>query len=232
MLRRFGLSIVGDRSIRLADNDLDGPLGDLAGLLPLDAGPRTAYARVTADAPLVRVGGHPSYRSETQRAAVGAMLTMPDGASLMVSMPTGSGKSLLFQLGALTWRREDPGACVIVFVPTIALADDHERTLRGIPGLEGSRALTGALAQEERSETLDAFRRGEVPVLLLSPEAAFGSAGEALVEASMPPGSKFGPGGPPRRRLRRRGPHRRELGPHVPTRVSTPAGAHRLLART
>ena len=194
-LRRFRLARTGERSIRCADDGLDGPLEGFAPLLPLEATLRTDYAKAQADAPLIRAAGHSSYRSETQRAAVGAMLTMPDAGALMVSMPTGSGKSLLFQLGALTWRRADPGACVIVIVPTIALADDHERTLRAMPGLEGSRALTRALEPGRRSDTLDAFRRGEVPVLLLSPEAAFGSAGEALLEAAKSQEDKFGVAG-------------------------------------
>lgn len=62
--------------------------------------------------------GHDAYTSVTQKAAVSALLTMPDAATMMVSMPTGSGKSLLFQLAPLWWRRDVTGACVIVVVPT------------------------------------------------------------------------------------------------------------------
>ena len=53
----------------------------------------------------------------------------------MVSMPTGSGKSMLFQIAANFEREHTPGACAIVITPTVALALDHERTLSSLRGL-------------------------------------------------------------------------------------------------
>lgn len=97
----------------------------------------------------------------------------------MVSMPTGSGKSRLFQLDALRSRAVNPGSCIAVITPTVALALDHARTLSGIPGLEKSRALTGDMTGRARSDLLDEFRRGEIPILLLSPEFALGPARDA-----------------------------------------------------
>ena len=193
LISRFGLRLSphGD-VLRLDDHDADEIVPGLKAALELDPDPRTVFATAAPDAPLLRFSQHQRYRSETQKAAINALVTMPAGGALMVSMPTGSGKSLLFQIGPLWWRVRDPGACVVVVTPTVALADDHERTLRKLPGLEGSRALTGALTQEARREVLDSFRRGEVPVLLLSPEAAFGSAREALLEAAKPPSEKYG----------------------------------------
>ncbi len=55
----------------------------------------------------------------------------------MVSMPTGSGKSLLFQIAASFERETTPGACAIVITPTVALALDHERTLSGLKRIGG-----------------------------------------------------------------------------------------------
>lgn len=191
-LKRFGLAKASEGAVRLLTDDLDEIADGLSSALRLDAEPRKLFATAAADAALRRCIGHTAYTSVTQKAAIGALLTMPDAATLMVSMPTGSGKSLLFQLAPLWWRREVPGACVIVVVPTIALAEDHERTLQSIPGLEGSRALTGAMAPAHRDEVLQAFRRGETPVLLLSPEAAFGSARDALLNAAAPAEDKFG----------------------------------------
>lgn len=191
-LKRFGLAKASEGAVRLLTDDLDEIAEGLSSALRLDAEPRKLFATAAADAALRRCIGHTAYTSVTQKAAIGALLTMPDAATLMVSMPTGSGKSLLFQLAPLWWRREVPGACVIVVVPTIALAEDHERTLQSIPGLKGSRALTGAMAPAHRDEVLQAFRRGETPVLLLSPEAAFGSARDALLNAAAPAEDKFG----------------------------------------
>lgn len=191
-LKRFGLASAGETGVRIMEDTLDAIAPTLALALTLDPKPRRLYDKGVPDAALRRCVDHPAYTSVTQKDAVAALLTMPDGASLMVSMPTGSGKSLLFQLAPLWWRRHDQGACAIVIVPTIALAEDHQRTLRGIKGLENSQALTGGVPPAQREEILSAFRRGEVPVLLLSPEAAFGSARDALLNAATPPDDKFG----------------------------------------
>src|SRR5262249_9437581 len=144
----------------------------------IDPEPHAVVERASLDGALARLSPHPSYRIPTQKAAARALLTMPLGASLMVSMPTGAGKSLLFQLGALWWRELEPEypACVVVIVPTVGLALDHARSLQEFPGLEGSRALTGDVGIVEKRQILDDFLRGEVPVLVMNPETAFHSA--------------------------------------------------------
>jgi ATP-dependent DNA helicase RecQ len=191
-LSRFGLALTGqDTALRLADDVDAGLPRDYRQAERLDAAQRTVFESATADAALLRYSAHRAYRSAAQKSAVRALLTMPDGAGLMVSMPTGSGKSLLFQLTTLFWRCRVPGACSVVITPTVALAHDHERTLSQISGLEGSRALTGDVVGEARVDLLSAFRRGEVPILLVSPELAFGHARAALLEAATPPGEKY-----------------------------------------
>src|SRR3546814_17515354 len=89
--------------------------------------------------------------------------------SLMGCMPKGSGKSLFFQLDALHGRSLEPASCIAVITPTVALALDHARTLSTVPGLERSRALTGDLKGRDRDDLLNEFRRGEIPIPLLSP---------------------------------------------------------------
>src|SRR3546814_3497344 len=76
----------------------------------------------------------------------------------MVCMPTGSGKSLLFQLDALHGRSLEPASCIAVITPTVALALDHARTLSTVPGLERSRALTGDRSEEHTSELQSLMR--------------------------------------------------------------------------
>lgn len=162
----------------------------LAEAMYLDARTRAVGRRAPPDAFLIRLSPHRDYRTEAQRTAARALATMPASGTLLVSMPTGGGKSLMFQLMAMQARLQDPHASVAVIVPTVALALDHERTLRSYPGLEASRALVGSMREGERDVVRDAFRRGEVPILLLSPEAALGHAREALVEAATPRASK------------------------------------------
>src|SRR3546814_2630674 len=77
---------------------------------------------------------------------------------------------------ALHGRSREPASCIAVITTTVALALDHARTLSAVPGLERSRALTGDLKGRDRDDLLNEFRRGEIPILLLSPEIALGAA--------------------------------------------------------
>jgi ATP-dependent DNA helicase RecQ len=171
-LHRFGLAADG-AVLRSAPSDFELTVSGLRDGLDLDSRPRQVFQPASPDAILLRLTPYRSYRSVAQKSGVRALVSMPDGAGLMVSMPTGSGKSLLFHVAALQARREHAGACVIVITPTVALALDHERTSRAIAGLEGSLALTGDLKGPARQAALFSFRRGEIPLLFLSPEQLF-----------------------------------------------------------
>src|SRR3546814_15716750 len=92
---------------------------------------------------------------------------------------------------ALHGRSREPASCIAVITPTVALALDHARTLSTVPGLERSRALTGDLKGRDRDDLLNEFRRGEIPILLLSPEIALGAARDVLLAAATPPGAKY-----------------------------------------
>lgn len=191
-LRRFGMAQTGGGDVLrlLDDSDPHEPVG-LREAERLDTTLRTIRSEASPDAVLLRHTTHRTYRTPAQKAAVRALLTMPDGATLMVSMPTGSGKSLLFQLDALLGRIREPGHCALVITPTVALSIDHARTLSKIPGLECSRALTGDVKGAERDELLFAFRRGETPIMFMSPEFALGAAREALIETATAPAAKY-----------------------------------------
>jgi ATP-dependent DNA helicase RecQ len=191
-LSRFGLALSGDGdALRLRTEPEPIPGFDRA--FQFDPASRRTFAPAPADGILLRLMPHRQYQSEAQKAAVRALLTQPPASGLMVSMPTGSGKSLLFQLAMRAGRSRQPGACAIVITPTIALALDHARTLSGMAGLEESRALTGDTPGAESQAVVNAFRRGEVPVLLLSPEKALspGLIG-ALAEAARPDSALIG----------------------------------------
>lgn len=184
-LPRFGLAAAADGAVRILDEDLSDIAPGLDVALRIDAAPRGGVSPAPADAVLLRLTPHDRYRSRAQKSAVQTALTAPGGSSLMVSMPTGAGKSLLFQAPVLFWRETHPGACAVVIVPTIALAEDHERTLRAMPGLEASRALSGSTPPAQREEILAGFRNGDIPLLLLSPEAAFGAARADLLQTAL-----------------------------------------------
>jgi ATP-dependent DNA helicase RecQ len=191
ILSQFGLAMATDSVLRLVDDRTDPHLPhSFFQSYGLDSAPRRTADRSLPDAILLRHSSHQSYSSRAQKAAIRALVTMPPGSGLMVTMPTGSGKSLLFQLEALRLRQDDPGACVVVITPTVSLAIDHLRTLSSIPGLEASQAITGDVSGSQREEVIAAFRRGEVPILILSPELALGGARSAILEAACAPSDK------------------------------------------
>jgi ATP-dependent DNA helicase RecQ len=87
--------------------------------------------RVAAEAYLGALGyGH--WHSQAQKEAAWAVLDAPPGSSTLVALPTGSGKSLCFQL----LPRFGSGLTVVV-VPTVALDRwrGAERLFRGVPGV-------------------------------------------------------------------------------------------------
>jgi ATP-dependent DNA helicase RecQ len=191
-LVRFGLALTNEETtLRIVyEEDLLG-LEGLSSALVLDSRSRQTFEAASPDAVLLRLTKYTHYRTAAQKAAVRALLTQPAGSGLMVSMPTGSGKSLLFQIAAKFEREATPGACAIVITPTVALAIDHERTLSKLDGLEGSRALTGDTSAAEAEAILNGFRRGTVPILFLSPEKAVNVL-KHLVEAAEPRSVEYG----------------------------------------
>lgn len=192
LLPRFGLALSGaDEALRLRfESD---PVPGLESTLKFDPSSRQSFAPACPDGVLLRLMPHRRYQSDAQKAAVRALLTQPAGSGLMVSMPTGSGKSLLFQMAVRFGRTRVAGTCAIVITPTIALALDHARSLSVMEGLEGSCALTGDTPVSEARVIVDAFRRGEVPILLLSPEKALSPGLMAhLAEAAKPDSGLFG----------------------------------------
>ena len=100
-----------------------------------------------------------------QRRIIDAVLA---GRDCIGVMPTGAGKSLTFQVPAKIL----PGA-VLVLSPLISLMKDQVDALVRL----GFRAVmvNSTLTFDERRERLAAFRRGEIELLYLAPEALEGS---------------------------------------------------------
>src|SRR5439155_14053016 len=86
-----------------------------------------------------------------------------DGCDVLAVMPTGSGKSLGFQLPALLL----PGLTLVVS-PLISLMKDQvdELNRRGIRAA----ALHSGVGLEARRDAIDAARRGGVRLLYVAPE--------------------------------------------------------------
>jgi superfamily II DNA/RNA helicase len=119
--------------------------------------------------------GFASYSSPGQREAVRAVFLMKPGHTLLVNLPTGSGKSLVGQAPALV--RKLAGALTIVVVPTVALALDQERAMGGfIRRTDGIQkvwplAWHSGLDDAKRAEIRARLRDGTQRILFTSPEA-------------------------------------------------------------
>lgn len=105
-------------------------------------------------------GGHPM-----QEAIVEASMR---GEHVLGILPTGTGKSVCYQVPALS-RYENTGALTVVISPLVALMADQVYGLQA-RGISSCAALNGLLSMPERSDVLDRVRLGDVAILLVSPE--------------------------------------------------------------
>ncbi|HMO48027.1 MAG TPA: RecQ family ATP-dependent DNA helicase [Rubrivivax sp.] len=90
------------------------------------------------------------------------------GQHVLGILPTGTGKSLCYQVPALS-RFVRTGALSIVISPLVALMEDQVKGLRE-RGIEGCAAINGLLSMPERADVLDRVRLGDVGILLIAPE--------------------------------------------------------------
>ncbi len=114
--------------------------------------------------------GLPGFRPR-QREAIAALLA---GRDVLITMPTGSGKSLCYQLPALA-----VDGLLLVVSPLIALMKDQTDALRA-NGM-AARCVHSAMPSAERTDALEAARRGELDLLFVTPERFRSPAFDALL---------------------------------------------------
>lgn len=135
--------------------------------------------------PFLTVLSRHHYRSPGQRSAVRAALTAPPGSTLLVCLPTGDGKSFVFQmLSQMGFDGSAPGVTMVV-VPTTALALDQERAAHEL-GICPGRSLTyrGDVESGAKREIIDAIASGTQQLCFASPEAVTGPLRHALLSAA------------------------------------------------
>ena len=117
---------------------------------------------------LAEVFGFPDFRPGQEE----IVLAVEAGRDVLAIMPTGGGKSLLFQLPALT----RPGVTLVIS-PLIALMRDQVRGLQAVGVCTG--ALTSQSTAEETDATFRALDEGRLRLLYMAPErlAAAGTVG-------------------------------------------------------
>ena len=137
--------------------------------------------------PFLAAIGRVSYRSVGQRAAVRAALSTPPAATLVIALPTGEGKSMIFQLihavGFVGEGTSNGHGVTLVIVPTVALGINHEEEAVSVCGLARPLAYQGGAAAEN-SVIYERIASGIQGLCFASPEAACGPLRGALRKAA------------------------------------------------
>jgi ATP-dependent DNA helicase RecQ len=109
----------------------DSPAGGVDGVAVQASPRRWHHGPLKADYWLTEALGFQTYRGPGQALGVRCAVHMPRDEALLVILPTGEGKSLVFQALAAA----HPGETVAVVVPTVALAIDHAASTRKFEAL-------------------------------------------------------------------------------------------------
>lgn len=108
-----------------------------------------------------------SYHSLEQKIAVHSALELPDNHTLMISLPTGGGKSLVTQLLAAIEQK-----LTIVVVPTVSLAKDQ--CLQAISSLENADLKKNVLCYQSDTDNtaiINGIKNETARLVFTSPEA-------------------------------------------------------------
>ncbi|KAH7731427.1 ATP-dependent DNA helicaseRecQ family protein [Aphelenchoides avenae] len=123
---------------------------------------------------LTNVFGHAKFRNRTQKDAVTAVIAKK--SDVFISFPTGSGKSLCYQLPAVF----HPGV-TIVFSPLIALINDQKLALNA-KGIRCA-SLNSTLKADERKQILEdlKLKTPMTKLLYITPETACTDSGRRII---------------------------------------------------
>lgn len=121
----------------------------------------------SGDAMLARHTGFNAYKSFEQKVAVHTALNLPNGHTLLISLPTGGGKSLVTQLLASVSE-----GLTVVIVPTVALAlDQYYAAQHNLTDETEIYCYRGEQSEAERTTIIKALKDNTARILFTSPEA-------------------------------------------------------------
>lgn len=133
------------------------------------------------------VSGYEAYVCPGQREAVRSVMHMPAGSTLVVNLPTGSGKTLVGQIPPLL---DDGNGLTLFVVPTTALALDQARRMEVKLARARGQANPHPLAwfselpQAAKDLIRQRIRSGTQGILFASPEAVRGPLLPSLYDAA------------------------------------------------
>ena len=110
--------------------------------------------------PIDEDSGYPMQQSITEAAMA--------GEHVLGILPTGAGKSVCYQVPALS-RYDKTGALTVVISPLVALMADQVAGMQA-KDIDSCVTVNSLLSMPERSDALDRVRLGDASILLISPE--------------------------------------------------------------
>lgn len=122
-----------------------------------------------------------TYKTPGQRASVRSAIVLPGGATLVVNLPTGAGKTLAMLAAA---EIATVGMMSVIVVPTVALALDQERRYQSQNPGSPTTAYHGDLSDTEKQAFKDRIRSGDQRIVFTNPEAVVSSLARPLVDAA------------------------------------------------
>ncbi|XP_044014928.1 ATP-dependent DNA helicase Q4 [Aphidius gifuensis] len=111
----------------------------------------------------LKMFGHEKFRPGQEK----AIMRILSGQSTLVTLSTGSGKSLCYQLPAYLYAKRSH--CITLVVsPLVSLMDDQ---VTGVPNFLRAAALHTGQTSKVREKIIETIKNGELDILLVSPEA-------------------------------------------------------------
>ncbi|XP_017875083.1 ATP-dependent DNA helicase Q4 isoform X2 [Ceratina calcarata] len=111
----------------------------------------------------LRMFGHTTFRPGQEK----AIMRILSGQSTLVTLSTGSGKSLCYQLPAYLYSKYS-NSITLVISPLVSLMDDQ---VTGVPAFLSAACLHTNQTQKVRDNVMLMVKNGQLNILLISPEA-------------------------------------------------------------
>lgn len=167
-----------------SEQSSNGASSKFCGVGPLfDLNPDGSVKEVTTDVlDVLKMFGHTDFRKGQDR----AVMRILSGMSTLVTLSTGSGKSLCYQLPAYMYSRQRK-AITLVISPLVSLMEDQ---VTGVPHFLRAHCLHTNQTPQQRVKIMQMISDGEIDVLLVSPEAVVSgerSTGFGSILRQLPP---------------------------------------------